>query len=53
MVGLRRIAARMNKRMLANGYEAVGGPPEKFAEWIRAETAKWAPIVQASGAKVD
>jgi tripartite-type tricarboxylate transporter receptor subunit TctC len=43
----------MNKRMLANGYEAVGGAPEKFAEWIRAETAKWAPIVKKAGVRVD
>jgi tripartite-type tricarboxylate transporter receptor subunit TctC len=43
----------MNKRMLANGYEAVGGPPEKFGEWIRAETAKWAPIVKKAGVRVD
>jgi tripartite-type tricarboxylate transporter receptor subunit TctC len=43
----------MNKRMLANGYEAVGGPPEKFGEWIRTETAKWAPIVKKAGVRVD
>ena len=43
----------MNKRMLANGYEAVGGPPEKFGEWIRSETAKWAPVVKKAGVRVD
>lgn len=43
----------MHKRMLANGYEAVGGPPEKFGEWIRSETAKWAPIVRKAGVRVD
>src|SRR5215213_4086345 len=43
----------MNKRMLANGYEAVGGAPEKFGEWIRAETAKWAPVVKKAGVRVD
>jgi tripartite-type tricarboxylate transporter receptor subunit TctC len=45
--------ADMKKRMLDNGYEAVGGPPEKFGEWIRAETAKWAPIVKKAGVRVD
>jgi tripartite-type tricarboxylate transporter receptor subunit TctC len=45
--------AEMKKRMLDNGYEAVGGPPEKFGEWIRAETAKWAPIVKKAGVRVD
>ncbi|HUP96039.1 MAG TPA: tripartite tricarboxylate transporter substrate binding protein [Burkholderiales bacterium] len=43
----------MRKRMVANGYEPVGGPPEKFGEWIRAETAKWAPLVKRAGIKVD
>lgn len=43
----------MKKRMLDNGYEPVGGPPEKFGELIRAEIAKWAPVVVAAGVKVD
>jgi tripartite-type tricarboxylate transporter receptor subunit TctC len=43
----------MHKRMLTNGYEAVGGPPEKFGEFIRAETAKWAPVVKKAGVRVD
>jgi tripartite-type tricarboxylate transporter receptor subunit TctC len=43
----------MSKRMLANGYEPVGGPPEKFGELIRAEIAKWAPVVKAAGVQVD
>jgi tripartite-type tricarboxylate transporter receptor subunit TctC len=43
----------MRKRMVANGYEPVGGPPEKFGELIRSETAKWAPVVKRAGIKVD
>ena len=27
----------MTKRMIENGFEPVGGPPEKFGELIRAE----------------
>ena len=27
--------------------------PEKLAEFIKAELAKWAPIIRASGAHVD
>jgi tripartite-type tricarboxylate transporter receptor subunit TctC len=46
-------APDMKKRMLDNGYEPVGGPPEKFGELIRAEIAKWAPVVAAAGVKVD
>jgi len=43
----------MNKRMLDNGYEPVGGSPERFGELIRAEIAKWAPVVRAAGVQVD
>jgi tripartite-type tricarboxylate transporter receptor subunit TctC len=43
----------MMKRMLDYGYEPVGGPPERFGELIRAEIAKWAPVVKAAGVQVD
>jgi tripartite-type tricarboxylate transporter receptor subunit TctC len=43
----------MRTRMLNNGFEPVGGPPEKFGELIRAEIAKWAPVVKAAGVQVD
>jgi tripartite-type tricarboxylate transporter receptor subunit TctC len=33
--------------------EPVGSSPEEFDAMIRAEIAKWAPVVKASGAKVD
>lgn len=35
------------------GAEPVGGTPQKFAELIRSETAKWAKVVNISGAKID
>ena len=43
----------IKKRMLGNGYEPVGGSPEKFGAHIRAEIAKWAPVVKATGVRVD
>ena len=46
-------APEMKKRMLDNGYEPVGGPPERLGELIRAEIAKWAPVVAAAGVRVD
>jgi len=46
-------APEMNRRMLELGYEPVGGPPEKFGEFIRVELAKWAPVVKAAGVRVD
>ena len=33
----------MRKRMIENGYEPMGGSPERFGEHIRSEIAKWAP----------
>jgi tripartite-type tricarboxylate transporter receptor subunit TctC len=46
-------APDMRKRMIENGYEPVGGEPQKLSELISAETAKWAKVVKAAGMKVD
>jgi tripartite-type tricarboxylate transporter receptor subunit TctC len=35
------------------GAEPVGNTPAQFADYIRAEAAKYAKVIQASGAKVD
>ncbi len=35
------------------GYDAVGGSPDEFAAFIRAESEKYARVVKLSGAKVD
>ncbi len=35
----------------AQGMEPIGGSPAEFAAYIRGETAKWAPVVQAAGLK--
>ena len=43
----------MKEKLLGQGAEAVGNSPEFFAEYIKAETAKWAKVVKESGAKVD
>ncbi len=43
----------MKKRMIENGYEPVGGTPEKFGDFIRAEIARWAPVVKAANIRVD
>jgi len=40
-------------RFLAGRVEPVGGPPEKFGELIRSETAKLAPVVKKAGVRVD
>lgn len=46
-------APDMSKRMIEFGFEPIGGTPEKFAEFIRAETAKWAPVIKRAGIRVD
>lgn len=40
-------------RLNAAGLEPAGGTPEAFAAWMRAEAAKWGPIIQRTGAKID
>src|SRR5262249_5693318 len=39
--------------LAANSQEAVGSSPAEFRARIRSETARWAPIVRASGARPD
>jgi len=41
------------KRMTELGYNIIPGTPEDMAKMLKAEVARWAPIVKASGAKVD
>jgi len=41
------------KRMNDLGYEIIAGSPEQMAERIKAEIARWGPVVKASGAKAD
>jgi len=43
----------LRERMVQQGMEPIGSTPEEFDAVIRAEIAKWAPAVKASGAKVD
>ena len=39
------------QRLDALGFEIAGSTPEQFAAYMRTETAKWAKVVKASGAK--
>ena len=40
-------------RLQAQGAIPSGNTPAEFAKLIGAETAKWAQVVKASGAKID
>lgn len=35
------------------GFDVVANTPDEFSRWIRAESAKWAKVIRASGATLD
>ena len=39
----------MQKRLVADGSEGVGGTPAEFAKHIRAEHAMWAKVIKQAG----
>lgn len=45
--------ADVQERLAGLGFEVVGSTPEQFKAKIDSEIAKWAPVVQASGARAD
>jgi len=45
--------ADVKERLVNQGFEVMGGTPEQFSAYIKRETAKWAKVVTATGAKAD
>jgi tripartite-type tricarboxylate transporter receptor subunit TctC len=43
----------MREKFIQQGADPVGSTPEEFGAYMREETAKWAPLVKASGAKAE
>jgi tripartite-type tricarboxylate transporter receptor subunit TctC len=43
----------MREKFIQQGADPVGSTPQEFGDYMRAETAKWAQLVKASGATVD
>ena len=41
------------ERMEPLGFEIVTGSPERMAEMVRADAARWAPVVKAAGVKIE
>lgn len=59
---LERLSMETMRQMQANdvrellgkqGFDVVAGTPAAFQQWIRAESAKWARVIKASGATAD
>ena len=46
-------SASVKEKYLAMGAQPVGNTPAQFANFIKAEIAKWTKVVKESGAKVD
>ena len=45
--------ADLKQRLLTEGARFAPNTPEEFSAFIKSEIAKWAPVVKASGARVD
>ncbi len=46
-------APTAKERLVALGYDPVGGTAEQFTAFVKNESAKWADVVKRTGAKVD
>ena len=43
----------VRSKLEALTFEPIGGTPQQFTDYVRAEVAKWANVVKLTGAKVD
>ena len=52
-IGAALSSGEMKERLKTLSARAIGGTPEEFARFFAEETKRWAPVVKASGARVD
>jgi tripartite-type tricarboxylate transporter receptor subunit TctC len=52
---LNRVLQRpdVRERLAALTFEPIGGSPQQFTDYVRAEVAKWAVVVKETGAKLE
>lgn len=46
-------APDVQERLLASGFEPLGGTRQKFAEYLKAETRKWTKVVRDADIRVE
>ena len=52
-IGRSLLTPEIRERFAAIGMEAIGGTPEAFGAFMRAETAKWAKVIKDANIKVE
>jgi tripartite-type tricarboxylate transporter receptor subunit TctC len=45
--------AEMQKRMAGDGADGVGSTPAEFADYVKAESARWAEVIKKSNIRAD
>jgi hypothetical protein len=48
-----RLKDRLGQPIVVDNRPAAGGTPEDFANLIKGESDKWAPVIKKTGAKID
>jgi len=46
-------SADLRERLEASAFDPAGGPQQQFADYVKAEIAKWGKVVRETGAKPD
>ncbi len=50
---LARASSDLQEKPRAQGLDAIGGTSEQFQTYLKRESAKWADVVRATGARVE